>query len=323
MSGPGDRAPKNHHSWRADAVRTMRKATERGPTRVDVDPPLPPGSEEFGTLTTAFCTGAGRSRRGPRRSMVGGRQPREGDKPQAAAASVEKSDEAIVPKKSAKTRVTPVEPMEGRAEAKGKSAARNALLDSERDQSALTYLQRMGERAKRETRGEVDQSAEPHAGAAAEGGVPAPSRRCGRRRGWGDLGRVRRASRRAPARPGRPQFIVAAITRSRCGASTSRKGMGRRGRSASRRWKTRSSSRRRGWCWSRSTRRSSSGSRTGSGRSRSPHDALDALADGDRTGRSTGCSTQTSRSFFDTIDHRMDAEVHRAPDRGHSAWCVY
>jgi len=77
--------------------------------------------------------------------MVSGRPAQEG-KPQSGA-SVEKSDEVVVPEKSAKTWVTPVEPAEGRTEAKGKSVARNASsTPSEPD--ALSFLQRIGERAK-------------------------------------------------------------------------------------------------------------------------------------------------------------------------------
>jgi group II intron reverse transcriptase/maturase len=77
--------------------------------------------------------------------MVPGRQAREG-KPQSAA-SVEKSDEVVVPEKSAKTRVTPVELMEGRTEAKGKSDARNAS-STQREPEATTFLHRIGERAR-------------------------------------------------------------------------------------------------------------------------------------------------------------------------------
>src|SRR5438552_11715162 len=58
--------------------------------------------------------------------MVDGRQPREGDEPQAAIQIVEESDEGIVPRTSAKTWVTPVESGEGRPEAQGQSAARDA-----------------------------------------------------------------------------------------------------------------------------------------------------------------------------------------------------
>ena len=78
--------------------------------------------------------------------MVDARQPREGSKPQAAVKRFEESDEAVVPKKPVKTRVTPVEQVEGRAEAKGKSAARNAH-PTQGGTSATTYLQRIGQRA--------------------------------------------------------------------------------------------------------------------------------------------------------------------------------
>jgi group II intron reverse transcriptase/maturase len=77
--------------------------------------------------------------------MVSGRQAREG-RPQSAA-SVEKSDEVVVPEKSAKTRVTPVEPMEGRTEAKGKPDARDAS-STQRESEATTFLHRIGERAR-------------------------------------------------------------------------------------------------------------------------------------------------------------------------------
>jgi len=53
----------------------------------------------------------------------------------------------MVPKKSAKTRVTPVEPMEGRPAAKGKFASGNALRAQDR-QGAPTQLMRIGQRAR-------------------------------------------------------------------------------------------------------------------------------------------------------------------------------
>ena len=52
-------------------------------------------------------------------SVVDARQPREGSKPQAAVKRFEESDEVVIPKKPVKTWVTPVEQVEGRAEAKG------------------------------------------------------------------------------------------------------------------------------------------------------------------------------------------------------------
>jgi group II intron reverse transcriptase/maturase len=80
--------------------------------------------------------------------MVSGRQPREGDKPKAVGQVFEQSGASIVPKKSANSVVTPEEPMEGRNAANGKLAQRNAHRAQERDR-ALTYLVRVGERARK------------------------------------------------------------------------------------------------------------------------------------------------------------------------------
>jgi group II intron reverse transcriptase/maturase len=113
---------------------------------VDVALTLPPESVEFGTLRELPAREPG-DLEGASPSMVDGRQPREGDEPQSAEQGFEESDAAIVPKKPAKTRVTPVESVEGRAKAEWKSAARNAL-PAQDGTSALTALQRIGERAK-------------------------------------------------------------------------------------------------------------------------------------------------------------------------------
>jgi RNA-directed DNA polymerase len=74
-------------------------------------------------------------------------QPREGEEPTAVERVDEESDAEVVPKKSAKTWVTPVESMEGRAVAEGKSDARNAS-STQSESDALTFLQRIGQRAK-------------------------------------------------------------------------------------------------------------------------------------------------------------------------------
>jgi group II intron reverse transcriptase/maturase len=79
--------------------------------------------------------------------VVGGAQPREGDEPHAVVDSVEESDAGMVPKRSAKTWVTPVESTEGRAAAEGKSVARNTS-PTQRGIDVLTALQRIGQRAK-------------------------------------------------------------------------------------------------------------------------------------------------------------------------------
>jgi len=80
--------------------------------------------------------------------MVSRRQGREGKSRNPQQPS-EESDALVIPtcKKSAKTRVTPVEPMEGRGAANGKPAPRNAS-PAQDGQDALTFLERVGQRAK-------------------------------------------------------------------------------------------------------------------------------------------------------------------------------
>jgi len=144
VSGPGDRASKDS-SPGEPTFYPIGEGQGRAPRSVDVASRLSSRSE------TSSARSHQASAREPgdldeaRPVMVSGRLAQEG-KPQSGA-SVEKSDEVVVPEKSAKTRVTPVESMEGRTEAKGKSAARNASsTPSEYD--ALTFLQRIRERAK-------------------------------------------------------------------------------------------------------------------------------------------------------------------------------
>ena len=79
--------------------------------------------------------------------MVSGKPPREGASRKPWREGAEKSDEVVVPEKSAKTWVMPVESMEGRTEAKGKSA-RGAASSTLGETDALSFLSRMGERAK-------------------------------------------------------------------------------------------------------------------------------------------------------------------------------
>ncbi len=116
MSGPGDRAPKWPLMWVADAVNgaagysthpmngRVDGCTHRGPRVRQAQKPL---AQKLGDLEGASSP------------VVGGRQPGEGSEPQSLVATFEKSDAVVVPRKSTKTRVTPVEPMEGRTKAKG------------------------------------------------------------------------------------------------------------------------------------------------------------------------------------------------------------
>jgi len=145
MSGPGDRASKTVLPVVSVAVRLATDHAET-PTRADVESSDDPGSwssacsemlpaREPGDLGYASSP------------MVGGRQPREGEEPQAVGMSSEESDAGMVPKKPTKTRVTPVETVEGRAAAEGKSAARNTP-STQSGTGVATALQRIGQRAK-------------------------------------------------------------------------------------------------------------------------------------------------------------------------------
>ena len=144
MSGPGDRASKP--PIRAEPT-PFPEAEGHGdsPTRVGVDCALPPGSWSSARTHTPHAREPG-DLEGASSAVVAGRQLREG-KPQSAAASLQESDEAMVPGKPTKTRVTLVEPVEGKAEAEGKSTARNAS-PTQGGKDALTYLQWIGTRAK-------------------------------------------------------------------------------------------------------------------------------------------------------------------------------
>jgi hypothetical protein len=126
--------------------------------------------------------------------VVYGRQAREGDEPQAALESSEQSDEVVVPEKSAKTRVTPVESMEGRTEAKGKSAARNAH-PAQDGVSALTVLQRIGQKAKEKKRERFTNLLSHVKVPLLKGGVSASAERRGIGRGCDDVERVRHDAR--------------------------------------------------------------------------------------------------------------------------------
>ena len=147
MSGPGDRAPKPASSGNvnADAMRCGGRP-RRGSDESGLGRHAAPGSDEFGTLTRSSAREPG-DLDDASSPMVDDGQPGEGESHKPWREVAEKSDEAVVPKKSAKTWVTPVESMEGRAEAKGKSAVGNAS-STLGEPDALNFLQRMGERAK-------------------------------------------------------------------------------------------------------------------------------------------------------------------------------
>lgn len=146
MSGPGDRASKVHSGREQPTPSYRAEGHGADPRKVDLDSSLSPGSESSARSQTSPAREPGGLDEATS-PMVGMRQAREGREPQAVSQVVEESDEGVVPKKPPKTRVTPVEEVEGRSEAKRKFAARNAS-STQRETDALTFLQRIGQRAK-------------------------------------------------------------------------------------------------------------------------------------------------------------------------------
>ena len=145
MSGPGDRATK-YRSLEEPTPSRLAEGHDPAPKSADLEQAFLPGSMSSARSEMSPAREPG-DLEGASEPVVGSRQPREGEKPQAAGYAFEKSDEVVVPEKSTKTWVTPVEPMEGRTEAEGKSAARNAP-PTQSGNGAPTALQRIGQRAK-------------------------------------------------------------------------------------------------------------------------------------------------------------------------------
>jgi RNA-directed DNA polymerase len=146
VSKPGDRATKSASIEEPTPSRSAEGHGQRTDKR-GRGPLPPPGSEKSSASSHMSLAREPGDLGGASSSVVDDRRGREGQEPQSAPVASEKSDEAVVPEKSAKTRVTPVEPMEGRAEAKGKSTARNAS-PAQDGNDAPTYLQWIGKRAK-------------------------------------------------------------------------------------------------------------------------------------------------------------------------------
>lgn len=121
------------------------------PKNSDLETPVPPGSKSSANLYMPDARESG-DLAGSSPHMVGGRQSREGDKPQAVAHASEESRASIVPEKPVNSVVTPEESVEGRGAANGKLGERNTHRTQDRE-SVLTYLERVGERA-RQKKGE-------------------------------------------------------------------------------------------------------------------------------------------------------------------------
>jgi RNA-directed DNA polymerase len=145
VSGPGNRAPKTIIPVELTPSR-LAEGHGAEPKRMDVAPHSTPGSKSSARSHMIPAREPG-DLDGASPRMVRDRQLKEDEESQASAATIEKSDEGIVPKKHAKTWVTPVERVEGRPEAKGKSTARNTS-PAQKGKDVATTLRWIGERAK-------------------------------------------------------------------------------------------------------------------------------------------------------------------------------
>jgi RNA-directed DNA polymerase len=146
VSGPGDRASKRRSS--GEPTQSEHADGQGGvPNNVDLELPLPPGSKSSASSHMSRARESG-DLGGAGEPAMGSRHRREGSSRNPQQPS-EESDARIVPtcKKSPNSRVMPEEAMEGRRAANGKSAPRNALRAQDRE-SALTALERIGQRAK-------------------------------------------------------------------------------------------------------------------------------------------------------------------------------
>lgn len=149
MNGPGDRAPK-HLSSKEPMPSSLAEGYVAPPNNADLVNAILPGSESSARHEMSCAQESG-DLSGDLVTRLDTEHTQEGHKPQSGVVTAEESDEAIVPRKPAKTRVTPVELVEGRAEAKGKSAVRNAL-PTQGGASAHTQIQQIQMRAKRTKR---------------------------------------------------------------------------------------------------------------------------------------------------------------------------
>ncbi len=146
MSGPGDSATKQHSGQQEPISSSQGEGHGGAPTNAELVQPRSPGSESSARsqLTPAREPGDLDVASLP---MVGTGQLLESEEPYGAAVSDEESDVVVVPKKSAKTWVTLVESMEGRAAAKEKFTARNAS-PAQDGTDALTSLRWIGQRVR-------------------------------------------------------------------------------------------------------------------------------------------------------------------------------
>ena len=160
------------------------------------------GVVEFGTFTIAFSTETARPRSRP--AVSGGRRAEQGRrKPQACVAKLRGVGRGHGTREVAEDEGNARRGDGGTGLGQGKICCTKRLLDTGRARGAHDPAADR-KASKRKARREAHQPAQPHQGAAAARGVPTPQGVGGARSGWGHVGRVWRAPRRAPARSPRP-----------------------------------------------------------------------------------------------------------------------
>ena len=142
-----------------------------------------------------------------------------------------------------------------------------------------------------------------------------PSRRP--RGGRGDVGVLRGGPGGEPPGPARTGSTAGRTGRARLAGRTSRRRTGGSGRSASPRWRTRSSSGPSSRCSTPSTRWTSWASPTGSDPGADPHDALDALTVAIERKKVNWVLDADVKEFFTNLDHDWLARFveHRIADK--------
>ena len=147
MSGPGDRASK-HPSSREPTQSDHAEGQDVSPNNVDLDEAFSPGSQSSARAHMPHARKPG-DLEGTASGQSTDAQTRQGVSRNPSSQPFEESDAGTVPtcKKSTKTRVTPVESMEGRPAADEEIRSRKRTPDAE-SESCAKLVERIGQRAR-------------------------------------------------------------------------------------------------------------------------------------------------------------------------------
>ena len=147
VRGPGDRASKQTTS-REPTHSEHAEGHDGGLKKVGVDRPFSPGSQSSARAHMPHARKPG-DHEGTASGQSTDAQTRQGESRNPSSQAFEESDAGVVPtwKKSAKTRVTPVESMEGRPAADEEIRSTKRTPDAEPD-SCAKLVERVGQRAR-------------------------------------------------------------------------------------------------------------------------------------------------------------------------------